>query len=56
LGDDSTVPSSSSASGRSHQQAPEIDAVAGEDLRLAVERQMIAVLGDQHLGEHRLAR
>src|SRR3954453_8440964 len=32
-------------------RAVEVDAFALEDLRLAIERQMIAVLRDQHMGE-----
>ena len=38
------------------RRAVEIDALAGVDLRLAIERQVIGVLGDQHLGDRRLGR
>src|SRR5271166_5169306 len=38
------------------RRAREIDAVPGEDLRLTIERRVIAVLGDQHLREQRWRR
>ena len=38
------------------RRAIEVDALAGVDLRLAVERQVIGVLGDQHLRDRRLGR
>jgi hypothetical protein len=34
----------------------ELDALPGVDLRLSVKRQVIGVLGDQHLGDQRLGR
>jgi hypothetical protein len=37
-------------------RAVDLDAVAGPDLRLAVERQVVGVLGDQHVGHQRLGR
>ena len=37
-------------------RAVELDAVAGEDLALAVERQVVAVLADQHMGQQARAR
>ena len=36
------------------RRAVEPDALAGVDLRLPVKRQVIGVLGDQHLGDQRL--
>lgn len=37
-------------------RAVEIDALAGEDLRLAVERQVIGILADKDMGDERLGR
>ena len=37
-------------------RAIELDALARIDLRLPIERQMIGVLGDQHLRDRRLGR
>jgi hypothetical protein len=37
-------------------RAIELDALAGIDLRLAVKRQMVGVLGDDHLRHQRLGR
>ena len=37
-------------------RAIEVDALPGVDLGLAIERQMIGVFGDQHLGDRRLGR
>jgi hypothetical protein len=39
-----------------HRRAVEVDAVAGIDRGLAVERQVVGVLGDEHMGEQRRAR
>ena len=38
------------------RRAIEIDALPGVDLGLAIERQVIGVFGDQHLGDRRLGR
>ena len=38
------------------RRAIELDALAGVDLRLPIERQVIGIFGDQHLGDGRLGR
>jgi hypothetical protein len=38
------------------RRAVELDALAGVDLALAVEREVVGVLRDQHVGDHRLGR
>ena len=58
--------STSSCNGASHQQArptqlhrverSSVDALAGEDLRLAIQRQVVAVFVDQHMRQQRLGR
>lgn len=40
----------------SERGAIQVDALPGVDLRLAIERQVIRVFGDQHLGDRRLGR
>ena len=36
------------------RRAVEMDALAGVDLRLAIERQMVGIFGDEHVGDGRL--
>ena len=38
------------------RRAVELDALAGVDLALAVERQVVGVFADQHMGDERLRR
>jgi hypothetical protein len=49
-------PPTGTADPSGQRRTREIDAVAGEDLRLPIKRRVIAVFADQHLGEQRRRR